>query len=116
MFIDDAHIMRDIDKAGALFAATEVLPLPPDHVEVSSRPIDFFATPPTLSDFRGPIGPLSSGYHYYAYQWDASPDPGATFEIALHQYIGVVPEPSTSVLTVFGILCACGMHMWRRKM
>jgi hypothetical protein len=86
---------RTLATDGSLFVATEILGNSPDHVQVGSEPIDFFGTPPLLSDFQGPLGPGDGIIHDYAYQWNVELAPGEVFTVGMHQYIGVVPEPST---------------------
>ena len=97
---------RAVATEGFLFAASEIATLtPPDHVYVGPTGLIFPNTaPPTLNDDRGPYGPGAGVNPYYAYQWNKTLAPGESFTIGIHQYIGVVPEPSTWLLMALGFI------------
>lgn len=58
------------------------------------------STETTLLDFAGPVGPTNA---CWAFQWDATLDPGATLVISKNKFIQVVPEPAAAALLFFGL-------------
>jgi len=101
---------------------TETVATPaPDHHEGNIFPNTLVSlgdgAPTLLSDLPAVGGAtLGPGDMTWAFQWDRTVGPGGSFTISKDKMLSVaIPEPSTLVLALLGLLALAGPLAWRRR-